>query len=248
MDRSTEPAAVPRRAAAAMRTELTPGCRLAIERRAIRRSAQVLGDRRLGLARSRSMPARLTRAAGDADPSRRPVGPGRQPGQDQGRRRLAARQRPHPARPATTRQASSRRRSTSSARATRTTRPASMTNFRRGVTRYPIPGAESIRSPTDDLKQIFAADERAAHRDRHRLPDQGHPRRALRRRHARQAFRAARLDRHRQVDLRRADPAPHLRPAPEGHIVMIDPHGEYSAAFKGNGELFNVDNLPCPTG
>ena len=27
---------------------------------------------------------------------------------------------------------------------------------------------------------------------------------------------------------------------------MIDPHGEYSAAFKGHGELFNVDNLAMP--
>jgi hypothetical protein len=27
---------------------------------------------------------------------------------------------------------------------------------------------------------------------------------------------------------------------------MIDPHGEYSAAFKGYGELFNVDNLAMP--
>ena len=36
--------------------------------------------------------------------------------------------------------------------------------------------------------------------------------------------------------------------SPEGHIVMIDPHGEYSAAFKSCGELFNVDNLSCPTG
>ena len=36
--------------------------------------------------------------------------------------------------------------------------------------------------------------------------------------------------------------------APEGHIVMIDPHGEYSAAFKGDGELFDVDNLRCPIG
>src|SRR3546814_7159164 len=34
--------------------------------------------------------------------------------------------------------------------------------------------------------------------------------------------------------------------APEGHIVMVDPHGEYSAAFKGHGELFNVDNLAMP--
>jgi hypothetical protein len=34
--------------------------------------------------------------------------------------------------------------------------------------------------------------------------------------------------------------------SPEGHIVMVDPHGEYSAAFKGYGELFNVDNLAMP--
>ena len=34
--------------------------------------------------------------------------------------------------------------------------------------------------------------------------------------------------------------------SPEGHILMIDPHGEYSAAFKNCGELFNVDNLQLP--
>ena len=34
--------------------------------------------------------------------------------------------------------------------------------------------------------------------------------------------------------------------SPEGHIVMVDPHGEYSAAFKGHGEMFNVDNLAMP--
>jgi DNA helicase HerA-like ATPase len=34
--------------------------------------------------------------------------------------------------------------------------------------------------------------------------------------------------------------------APEGHIVMVDPHGEYSAAFKGTGEIFDVGNLAMP--
>src|SRR3546814_6852708 len=34
--------------------------------------------------------------------------------------------------------------------------------------------------------------------------------------------------------------------APEGHVVMLDPHGEYSAAFKNDGEVFNVDNLAMP--
>src|SRR3546814_19679923 len=27
---------------------------------------------------------------------------------------------------------------------------------------------------------------------------------------------------------------------------MLDPHGEYSAAFKNDGEVFNVDNLAMP--
>src|SRR3546814_19818215 len=34
--------------------------------------------------------------------------------------------------------------------------------------------------------------------------------------------------------------------APQGHIVMIDPHGEYSAASKGNGALYDVNNLAMP--
>ena len=34
--------------------------------------------------------------------------------------------------------------------------------------------------------------------------------------------------------------------APEGHIVMIDPHGEYSAAFRHSGQLFDVSNLNMP--
>ncbi|MES2493118.1 MAG: DUF87 domain-containing protein [Pseudomonadota bacterium] len=34
--------------------------------------------------------------------------------------------------------------------------------------------------------------------------------------------------------------------APEGHIVMLDPHGEYSSAFPTVGRVFNVDNLHIP--
>ena len=34
--------------------------------------------------------------------------------------------------------------------------------------------------------------------------------------------------------------------APQGDVVMIDPHGEYSAAFKGDGALFDVSNLQLP--
>jgi DNA helicase HerA-like ATPase len=34
--------------------------------------------------------------------------------------------------------------------------------------------------------------------------------------------------------------------APQGHIVMIDPHGEYGAAFAGTGAVFDVSNLQMP--
>ncbi len=34
--------------------------------------------------------------------------------------------------------------------------------------------------------------------------------------------------------------------APHGHVVLIDPHGEYAHAFKARGVIFNVDNLALP--
>jgi DNA helicase HerA-like ATPase len=34
--------------------------------------------------------------------------------------------------------------------------------------------------------------------------------------------------------------------APHGHIVVLDPHGEYGAAFPETGKVFNVDNLDLP--
>ncbi|MCJ2178704.1 helicase HerA domain-containing protein [Novosphingobium album (ex Hu et al. 2023)] len=37
-----------------------------------------------------------------------------------------------------------------------------------------------------------------------------------------------------------------MEAAPEGHIVVIDPHGEYAAAFAETGQVYNVDNLELP--
>jgi DNA helicase HerA-like ATPase len=34
--------------------------------------------------------------------------------------------------------------------------------------------------------------------------------------------------------------------SPEGHIVVLDPHGEYAAAFASTGQVYNVDNLEIP--
>jgi uncharacterized protein len=119
-------------------------------------------------------------------------------------------------------------------------------NFKRGITAYPIPGSRVFPVTGPDLKQIFAADDRpnieigtvyptkdvrgALYVD------------ALLGKHfallgstGTGKSTSAALIMHRICDM-----------SPEGHIVMIDPHGEYSAAFKGHGELFNVDNLAMP--
>ncbi|HEX2764997.1 MAG TPA: DUF87 domain-containing protein [Allosphingosinicella sp.] len=119
-------------------------------------------------------------------------------------------------------------------------------NFRRGITGYPPPGAKVFPVSGDDMRQMFAADERA-----HIEIGTVYPTKDVRGALYVDALlgkhfallgstgtgksTSAALIMHRICDL-----------SPEGHIVMIDPHGEYSAAFKGVGELFNVENLAMP--
>ena len=121
-----------------------------------------------------------------------------------------------------------------------------LVNFKRGITAYPIPGSRIYPVTGSDLRQMFAADERA-----NIEIGTVYPTKDVRAALYVDAFlgkhfallgstgtgksTAAALIMHRICDL-----------SPEGHIVMIDPHGEYSAAFKGHGELFNVDNLAMP--
>lgn len=118
--------------------------------------------------------------------------------------------------------------------------------FRRGVTRYPSPGTAVYPVSTADLKQMYAADDRA-----HIEIGNVYPTRDIRAALYVDAMlgkhfallgstgtgksTSAALILHRICEL-----------APQGHIVMIDPHGEYSAAFKGNGALFDVGNLAMP--
>ncbi len=119
-------------------------------------------------------------------------------------------------------------------------------NFRRGVTRYPVPGSEVFAVASSDLKQVYAADSRA-----HVEIGTVFPTRDIRGSLYVDAMlgkhfallgstgtgksTSAALILHRICDI-----------APEGHIVMVDPHGEYSAAFKSNGALFDVNNLALP--
>lgn len=119
-------------------------------------------------------------------------------------------------------------------------------NFRRGVTRYPVPGSEVYAVSSSDMKQVYAADARA-----HVEIGTVFPTKDIRGALYVDAMlgkhfallgstgtgksTSAALILHKICDI-----------APEGHIVMIDPHGEYSAAFKGNGALFDVNNLAMP--
>ncbi len=119
-------------------------------------------------------------------------------------------------------------------------------NFRRGVTRYPVPGSEVYAVSSTDLKQVYAADARA-----HIEIGTVFPTKEIRGALYVDAMlgkhfallgstgtgksTSAALILHKICDI-----------APEGHIVMIDPHGEYSAAFKENGALFDVNNLAMP--
>ncbi len=119
-------------------------------------------------------------------------------------------------------------------------------NFRRGVTRYPVPGSEVYAVSSADLKQIYAADSRA-----HTEIGTVFPTKDIRGALYIDAMlgkhfallgstgtgksTSAALILHRICDL-----------APQGHIVMVDPHGEYSAAFKNTGALFDVNNINMP--
>ena len=121
-----------------------------------------------------------------------------------------------------------------------------LNQFRRGVTRYPIPGSEVLPVTTEDLRAIFAASDEP-HIEIGTVYPTDDIRGAL--------YVDPMLSKHFAVlgstgtgkstsvalILHRISQL-----SPEGHIVMIDPHGEYSAAFKGCGELFNVDNLQLP--
>lgn len=121
-----------------------------------------------------------------------------------------------------------------------------ITGFRRGITRYPQPGCPVYPVSSDDMHRIYAADDRA-----HVQIGTVYPTRdtraalyidALLGKHfallgstGTGKSTSAALILHRICDV-----------SPRGHIVMIDPHGEYSAAFAGNGALYDVNNLALP--
>ena len=118
--------------------------------------------------------------------------------------------------------------------------------FRRGVTRYPAPGTEIHPVSSADMQQIYAADDRphvqigtvyptADTRAALYVDSMLGKHFALLGSTGTGKSTSAALILHRICDL-----------SPQGHIVMIDPHGEYGAAFQTNGAVFDVNNLALP--
>ncbi len=118
--------------------------------------------------------------------------------------------------------------------------------FKRGVTRYPIPGALVYATTTADLRQIYASDGRNSIQIGTVYPTND-IRAGL--------YVDAMLGKHfallgstgtgkstsAALILHRICEA-----APEGHIIMVDPHGEYAAAFRDTGVILDVSNLQMP--
>jgi len=119
-------------------------------------------------------------------------------------------------------------------------------NFRRGVTRYPAPGTEIFPVSSEDMNQIYAAtgdaqiqvgtvfptSETRAALDIDAMLGKHF---ALLGSTGTGKSTSAALILHRICDL-----------SPRGHIVMIDPHGEYGAAFASNGAVYDATNLALP--
>jgi uncharacterized protein len=119
-------------------------------------------------------------------------------------------------------------------------------SFRRGVTGYPIPGAYVYPATSADLRQIYASDGRASIELGNVYPTKdiraGLYVDALLGKHfallgstGTGKSTSAALILHRICDS-----------APEAHIVMIDPHGEYGTAFRNSGMILDVTNLQMP--
>lgn len=118
--------------------------------------------------------------------------------------------------------------------------------FRRGVTRFPIPGMPVLAVSDLDMRQMFATESRP-----HIEIGNVYPTKDIRG----ALYIDAMLGKHFAVigstgTGKSTSVALILHRicelAPESHIVMVDPHGEYGAAFKNTGEILDVNNIALP--
>jgi DNA helicase HerA-like ATPase len=119
-------------------------------------------------------------------------------------------------------------------------------NFRRGVTGYPMPGAYVYPATSGDLRQIYASDGRASIEIGNVYPTRdiraGLYVDALLGKHF-ALLGSTGTGKSTSASLILHKICEH---APEAHIVMVDPHGEYASAFRNAGMVFDVSNLQMP--
>jgi len=118
--------------------------------------------------------------------------------------------------------------------------------FRRGVTRYPVPGGMVFAASSNDLKHVFASDGRAFIEVGTVFPTRDiraglYIDQLLGKHFALLGSTGTGKSTTTALMLHRICEA-----APQGHIIMIDPHGEYASAFGSNGALLDVGNLRMP--
>jgi DNA helicase HerA-like ATPase len=119
-------------------------------------------------------------------------------------------------------------------------------SFRRGVTSYPIPGAYIYPATNADLRQIYASDGRSSIEIGNVYPTSdiraGLYVDALLGKHF-ALLGSTGTGKSTSASLILQRICDH---APEAHVVMIDPHGEYGPAFRHSGMVFDVTNLQMP--
>ena len=118
--------------------------------------------------------------------------------------------------------------------------------FRRGVASYPVPGALVYPASTGDLQEVYAGTGADTIEIGTVYPTRAtraalHVDQLLGKHFALLGSTGTGKSTALALILHRICNA-----APEGHILMIDPHGEYSAAFKKTGMLLDVSNLQLP--
>ena len=121
-----------------------------------------------------------------------------------------------------------------------------ITHFRRGITRFPVPGTAFFPVSDADMCEIYSTQDQSTVEIGTVYPTKD-TRAALMidsllGKHfallgstGTGKSTSAALILHRICDAN-----------PQGHIVMIDPHGEYGAAFARNGEVYSASNLELP--
>ena len=118
--------------------------------------------------------------------------------------------------------------------------------FRRGITRYPVPGGMVFPASTSDLRHIFASDGRSYIEVGTVFPTRDiraglYIDTLLGKHFALLGSTGTGKSTATALILHRICEA-----APQGHVIMVDPHGEYASAFKENGATLDVSNLKMP--